>query len=186
MNMQHLLHAAHAHFPFICSHKGTHMIVWCPYCGMLHIKGGTCCSHTRTHMHKNSKQSLLCSVPSRRTSAKIKPLWSKNTSRAREPKDWMEETTNTGERWGGWWWEGRRGGEREKKRGGKRRWDLFASILIRFKIQSRESAGNITLITFPKCIHQQPVTAGILLWKDNLLRYDFDICNQKQVFYLRS
>lgn len=140
VNMQHLLHAAHTHISLPLHPQ----IVWCPCCGELHIKTGTCCSHTHLHMHKNSKQSLLCSIPSRRTSAKIKPLWSKNTSQAREPKDWMEETTNTGE--GG----GDRGEEEEKgkKRGWERWWDLLASVLISFKIQSRESAGNVTLITF--------------------------------------
>lgn len=58
-----------------------------------------------------------------------------------------------------------REGEKEKggsDRGKEEGWgggrDLFASALMRFKLQSKEGAGNKTPITFPKYMYQPPIT----------------------------
>jgi len=97
VKMCYFWHGAHAFTPANTTHR---IGRWHFFCGVQHIEMARAALIHILIQRQNSKQSLLRSVPSRQTSAKIKPLWSKNTSRAREPTTgWRREQTER-ERWG--------------------------------------------------------------------------------------
>lgn len=99
--------------------------------------------YTQTHTRWNSKQSLLRLVPCRQTSAKIKPLWSKNTKQAREPKTgWRRQQAEErgGEGWCWWWWQGETKIEDKGKQREKRKWGCMPAFLISFWTGACENA----------------------------------------------